>query len=166
MLVPISMVEVRGVEPLSEMESAKLLRVYPAIDLGRGTPTSGLIPFHPLGSAPCSGRTEPPAACPARLCRDGSAGVGRATCGRYLGRESVIAVRNYCFSRFLTRPTRILDARSDLNSPRRNRITPIWLVRVLYHIFERRVSCAVTASARKPSTDWGECCKAGGGKRS
>jgi len=132
------MVEVRGVEPLSEMESAKLLRVYPAIGLGRGTPTSGLIPFHPLGSAPCSGRTEPPAACPARLCRGGSAGVGRATCGNYLGRESVIAVRNYLFSRFLTRPTRILDARSDLNSSRRNRITPSWLVRVLYHKFRCR----------------------------
>jgi len=28
------------------------------------------------------------------------------------------------FSRFLTRPTRILDARSDFNSSRRNRITP------------------------------------------
>ena len=139
MLVPILMVEVRGVEHLSEMESAKLLRVYPAIGLGRGTPTSGLIPFHPLGSAPCSGRTEPPAACPAGLCRNGSAGIGRATCGRYLGRKSVIAVRNYCFSRFLTRPTRILDARSDLNSPRRNRITPIWLVCVLYQKFRCRV---------------------------
>ena len=132
------MVEVRGVEPLSETALTENLRVYPAIGLGRGTPTGGLIPFHPLGSAPCSRRTEPPAACPARLCRGGSAGVGRATCGHYLGRESVIAVRNYLFSRFLTRPTRILDARSDLNSSRRNRITPIWLVRVLYPKFRCR----------------------------
>ena len=142
------LVEVARVELASEMESAKLLRVYPAIGLGRGTPTSGLIPFHPLGSAPCSGRTEPPAACPARLCRGGSAGVGRATCGNYLGRESVIAVRNYLFSRFLTRPTRILDARSDLNSSRRNRITPSWLVHVLYHKFRCRAPSAPRPTPR------------------
>ncbi len=43
------MVEVRGVEPLSEMESTRLLRVYPAFDLETGTPTSGLIPNHPFG---------------------------------------------------------------------------------------------------------------------
>ena len=62
------MVEVRGVEPLSETESTELLRVYPAFDLGRSTPTGGLIPFHPFGSAPCSARTESPAAWPAKLC--------------------------------------------------------------------------------------------------
>ena len=54
------MVEVRGVEPLSETESTKLLRVYGAFDLGNGTPTSGLIRNHPLGSAPLSERAEPP----------------------------------------------------------------------------------------------------------
>ena len=58
--VPKMMVEVRGVEPLSETALAKLLRVYCAIDLGHGTPTHGLIRIHPLGSAPLSGRTEPP----------------------------------------------------------------------------------------------------------
>ena len=62
------MVEVRGVEPLSETESTKLLRVYGAFDLGSGTPTSGLIRNHPLGSAPLSERAEPPQAWPAKLC--------------------------------------------------------------------------------------------------
>ena len=62
------LVEVRGVEPLSETESTKLLRVYGAIDLGSSTPTSGLIRDHPFGSAPCSTRAESPAAWPARLC--------------------------------------------------------------------------------------------------
>ena len=52
------MVEVAGVEPASEMESDERLRVYPAIDLGRSTRTGTLIPFHPLGSVPCSARTE------------------------------------------------------------------------------------------------------------
>ena len=54
------MVEVRGVEPLSETESTELLRVYPAFNLGRSTPTGGLISFHPFGSAPLSERAEPP----------------------------------------------------------------------------------------------------------
>ena len=54
------MVEVRGVEPLSETESAKLLRVYGAFSLGSGMPTPGLIRDHPLGSAPLSERAEPP----------------------------------------------------------------------------------------------------------
>ena len=56
------LVEVRGVEPLSETESAKLLRVYPAFDLGNGKRTSALSRNHPFGSAPCSGRAELPAA--------------------------------------------------------------------------------------------------------
>ena len=43
------MVEVRGVEPLSEMASAKLLRVYPTFNLETGMPIGGLIPNHPLG---------------------------------------------------------------------------------------------------------------------
>ena len=60
MLVPILMVEVARVELASETESAKLLRVYGAFDLGSGTPTSGLIRNHPLGSAPLSERAEPP----------------------------------------------------------------------------------------------------------
>ena len=54
------LVEVRGVEPLSEMESTKLLRVYYAFDFGWGTPTHGLIPSQPFDSAPLSGRAEPP----------------------------------------------------------------------------------------------------------
>ena len=33
------MVEVRGVEPLSETASPKHLRVYPAFNLGKSTPT-------------------------------------------------------------------------------------------------------------------------------
>ena len=63
----LDMVEVRGVEPLSETESAKLLRVYPAFSLGRSKRTSALSPDHPFGSAPCSTRAESPAAWPARL---------------------------------------------------------------------------------------------------
>ena len=58
--VPKILVEVRGVEPLSETESTELLRVYGAFGLGRSTPTSGLIPIHPLGSAPLSARAERP----------------------------------------------------------------------------------------------------------
>ena len=62
----LEMVEVRGVEPLSETALTEHLRVYCAIGLGCGMPTHGLIRIHPLGSAPCDGRTEPPAAWPAR----------------------------------------------------------------------------------------------------
>ena len=61
------MVEVAGVEPASEMASPKLLRVYPAFDLGNGKRTSALSRNHPFGSAPCSGRAELPAAWPDRL---------------------------------------------------------------------------------------------------
>ena len=60
------LVEVAGVEPASETASPERLRVYCAIGLGCGMPTHGLIRIHPLGSAPCGGRTEPPAAWPAR----------------------------------------------------------------------------------------------------
>ena len=62
------LVEVRGVEPLSEIESAKCLRVYPAFNLGNGKRTSALSRIHPFGSAPCSTRAESPAAWPAKLC--------------------------------------------------------------------------------------------------
>ena len=54
------MVEVRGVEPLSEMESTELLRVYPAFDLGISKRTSALSRNHPLGSVPLSARAERP----------------------------------------------------------------------------------------------------------
>ena len=54
------MVEVRGVEPLSETALTKHLRAYYAIDLGWGTPTYRLIPDHPFDSAPLSGRAELP----------------------------------------------------------------------------------------------------------
>ena len=56
------MVEVAGVEPASEMESDERLRVYATFDLGCGRPMTGLIRNHPLGSVPCSARTERPAA--------------------------------------------------------------------------------------------------------
>ena len=124
--------EVRGVEPLSEIESAKLLRVYPAFSLGIGKRTSALSRNHPFGSAPCSGRAELPAAWPARLSLPAQQTSAVRLRGRYLGGESVVAVRNYCLFSFFTWPTRIHDARSDLNVSRRNRITPIGLVRVLY----------------------------------
>ena len=58
--VPIMMVEVAGVEPASETASTERLRVYPAFDLEKGTPTGELILFHPFGSAPLSERAEPP----------------------------------------------------------------------------------------------------------
>lgn len=54
------MVEVARVELASETESAKLLRVYYAFDLGWSTPAHGLIHNHPFGSAPLSERAEPP----------------------------------------------------------------------------------------------------------
>ena len=114
----------RGVEPLSEIESAKLLRVYPAFDLGRNKRTSALSPNHPFGSAPCSTRAESPAAWPARLSLPAQQTSAVRLRGRYLGGESVSAVRNYSFFPFFTWPTRIHDARSDLNVSRRNRITP------------------------------------------
>ena len=131
------LVEVRGVEPLSETESAKLLRVYPAFDLGRGKRTSALSPDHPFGSAPCSARAESPATWSDRLSLPAHRTSAVRLRGRYLGGESVIVVRNYCFFSFFTWPTRIHDARSDLNMSRRNRITPIGFVRVLYHIPKR-----------------------------
>ena len=131
-VVVIQMVEVRGVEPLSETESAKLLRVYPAFSLGRSKRTSALSPDHPFGSAPCSTRAESPAAWPDKLSLPAHRTSAVRLRGRYLGGESVIVVRNYSFFSFFTWPTRIHDARSDLNISRRNRITPIGLVRVLY----------------------------------
>ena len=136
------MVEVRGVEPLSEIESAKCLRVYPAFSLGRGKRTSALSSNHPFGSAPCSGRAELPAAWPAKLCLGAqqTSALRHAAC--YLGGKSVIVVRNYCFSSFFTWPTRIHDARSNLNVSRRNRITPSRLSRVLYQKKPR--SCALS----------------------
>ena len=94
------MVEVRGVEPLSETALPEHLRVYPAIDLGRGMPTGGLIPIHPFGSAPCSVRAENPAAWPARLCLGAQQTSALRHRGRYLGGETVIVVRNYSFSSF------------------------------------------------------------------
>ena len=113
------------------MESPKLLRVYAAFDLGCGTPTTGLIRTHPHDSAPCSEQEDPPAAWPDRLCLPAHRTSAGRHCGRYLGGKSVIVVRNYSFSRFFTWPTRIHDARPDLNASRRNRITPI---RVNTHI--------------------------------
>ena len=64
--VPKILVEVRGVEPLSETALPERLRAYPAFVLDRGMSTGGLVPGHPFGSAPCNGRTEPFAAWPAR----------------------------------------------------------------------------------------------------
>ena len=127
------MVEVAGVEPASETESVERLRVYPAVYLGQGMPAGGLIPVHPLDSAPCGGRTEPPAAWPAKLCLGAQQTSALRHGGLYLGGQTVIVVRNYSFSSFFTWPTRIHDAQPDLDTSRRNRITPIWLVRVLYH---------------------------------
>ena len=54
------LVEVRGVEPLSETASPKLLRVYYAFNLGQSTLTHELIFNHPFDSAPLSERAEPP----------------------------------------------------------------------------------------------------------
>ena len=132
------MVEVRGVEPLSEMESPRLLRVYAAFDLGCGTPTTGLIRTHPHDSAPCSEQEDPPAAWPDRLCLPAHRTSAGRHCGLYLGGKSVIVVRNYFFPSFFTWPTRIHDAQPDLGTFRRNRITPIQgLTRLLYHILSR-----------------------------
>ena len=100
MFVPILLVEVRGVEPLSETESTELLRVYPAFGLGRGMPAGGLIPNHPFGSAPCSARAESPAAWPAKLSLPAQQTSAVRLRGRYLGGESVIVVRNYSFYPF------------------------------------------------------------------
>ena len=136
------LVEVRGVEPLSETESTKRLRVYPAFDLGNGKRTSALSRNHPFGSAPCSGRAELPAAWPAKLCLGAqqTSALRHAAC--YLGGKSVISFRSYFFPSFFTWPTRIHDARSDLNVSRRNRITPSRLSGVLYQKKPR--SCALS----------------------
>ena len=75
------LVEVRGVEPLSETAPHELLRVYPAFNLDQSTPTGGLIPKQPFGYTNCGARAESSAASPAELCRSGVAGVCRATSG-------------------------------------------------------------------------------------
>ena len=125
------MVEVRGVEPLSEIESAKLLRVYPAFSLGRNKRTGTLSSNHPFGSAPCSTRAESPAAWPDKLSLPAHLTSAVRLRGRYLGGESVIVVRNYSFSRFL-RGQRESTTR-DLTSthPVETGSPPIGLVRVL-----------------------------------
>ena len=129
------MVEVRGVEPLSEMESPKLLRVYAAFDLGCGTPTTGLIRTHPHDSAPCSEQEDPPAAWPDRLCLPAHRTSAGRHCGLYLGGKSVIVVRNYSFSRFL-RGQRESTTR-DLTSthPVETGSPPLGSTRILYQIF-------------------------------
>ena len=120
------MVEVGGVEPPSEAASTRRLRVYPAFGLATGTPTGGLIPWQPFGCTwprRASGAPEGKSCkmMPLRLSRRRPGGMRPVQSGR----DGVIVVRNYCFSRFLTRPTRILDAQSGLDTSRRNRITPI-----------------------------------------
>ena len=132
--VPKILVEVRGVEPLSEMESPKLLRVYAAFDLGCGTPTTGLIRTHPHDSAPCSEQEDPPAAWPDRLCLPAHRTSAGRHCGRYLGGKSVIVVRNYSFSRFL-RGQRESTTR-DLTSthPVETGSPPLGSTRILYKI--------------------------------
>ena len=60
----------------------------------------GLIPFHPLDSAPCSGQEELPAAWSDELCLPGYRASPSRHRGRYLGGESVIVVRNYSFFPF------------------------------------------------------------------
>ena len=79
--VPKILVEVGGVEPPSGAVLTKLLRVYPAFDLARGTPAGGLIPKQPFGYTNCDARAESFAASPAELCRGGLAGVCRTTSG-------------------------------------------------------------------------------------
>ena len=132
---PKILVEVRGVEPLSEMESPKLLRVYAAFDLGCGTPTTGLIRTHPHDSAPCSEQEDPPAAWPDRLCLPAHRTSAGRHCGLYLGGKSVIVVRNYSFSRFL-RGQRGSTTR-DLTSthPVETGSPPLGSTRILYQIF-------------------------------
>jgi len=123
-------------------------------------PTGGLIPGHPFGSAPCSTRAESPAAWPAKLCLGAQQTSALRHHGRYLGRESVIVVRNYFFPSFFTWPTRIHDAQPELDTSRRNRITPIskqyacWIVSsksdilscmILYHISKQH-ACWIVSS--------------------
>ena len=94
------MVEVAGVEPASETASPERLRVYCAIGLGCGMPTHGLIRIHPLGSAPCGGRAEPPAAWSAKLCLGAQQASALRHGGLCSGGQGVIVVRNYCFFPF------------------------------------------------------------------
>jgi len=88
----LELVEVRGVEPLSETESTKHLRVYYAIDLDRSTPTHGLIPSHPLDSAPLNERVEPLQAWPDKLCFP----AHRASAVQHRGRSFRRRERNRC----------------------------------------------------------------------
>ena len=117
--------EVRGVEPLSETESTKLLRVYPAFNLGRGMPTKRAYPRPSVRFGTLKRASGAPLSVACLMMPRRSADIGASTCGLYLGGKSVIVVRNYFFFSFFTWPTRIHDARSDLNMSRRNRITPI-----------------------------------------
>ena len=86
------LVEVARVELASEMASIEHLRVYWAFGLGRGMPAHGLIPSHPLDSAPCSGQVEPPAAWPAKLCL----GAQQTSALRHRGRLVRRRERNRC----------------------------------------------------------------------
>ena len=119
------MVEVRGVEPLSETASPERLRVYLAFDLGRSTPTKRAYPHPSVRFGTLQRPSGEPCSVICYIMPRRSADFGASTCGHYLGGKSVIVVGNYFFPSFFTWPTRIHDARSDLGISRRNRITPI-----------------------------------------
>ena len=117
--------EVRGVEPLSEMASPERLRVYLAFDLGRSTPAKRAYPHPSVRFGTLQRPSGEPCSVICYIMPRRSADIGASTCGHYLGGKSVIVVGNYFFPSFFTWPTRIHDARSDLGISRRNRITPI-----------------------------------------
>ena len=118
------MVEVRGVEPLSEMASPERLRVYLAFNLGRSTPTKRAYPQPSVRFGTLQRPSGEPCSVICYIMPRRSADIGASTCGLYLGGKSVIVVGNYFFPSFFTWPTRIHDAQPDLNTSRRNRITP------------------------------------------
>ena len=116
--------EVRGVEPLSETASPERLRVYLAFDLGRSTPAKRAYPHPSVRFGTLQRPSGEPCSVICYIMPRRSADIGASTCGLYLGGKSVIVVGNYFFPSFFTWPTRIHDAQPDLNTSRRNRITP------------------------------------------
>ena len=118
------MVEVRGVEPLSEMASPERLRVYLAFNLGRSTPTKRAYPQPSVRFGTLQRPSGEPCSVICYIMPRRSADIGASTCGLLLRRQERNRCSQLLFLSFFTWPTRIHDAQPDFNSSRRNRITP------------------------------------------
>ena len=116
--------EVAGIEPATETASPERLRVYLAFDLGRSTPTKRAYPLPSVRFGTLQRPSGEPCSVICYIMPRRSADIGASTCGLLLRRQERNRCSQLLFFSFFTWPTRIHDAQPDLNTSRRNRITP------------------------------------------